>query len=70
VDGLERQYGQKLGFERVDFDTSRGQRLARRYQVRAHPTVLVIDRAGAKAASIPGVPTAEQVAAEIERVLR
>jgi thioredoxin-related protein len=66
VDGLEQTYGDRLAFERVDYTSARGQALARRFLVRAHPTVLVIDRAGQVVANIPGVPRREQVAAAIE----
>jgi thioredoxin-related protein len=54
VDGLEQQYGQQMSFERVQFDTPRGQALARRYQVRAHPAIVVLDAAGNATLTIPG----------------
>lgn len=54
MDGLEQQYGQKITFERVNFTSERGQSLARRYQVRAHPAIVVIDASGTATLSIPG----------------
>ncbi|HWQ11861.1 MAG TPA: thioredoxin family protein [Roseiflexaceae bacterium] len=68
MDGLERQYGGRIRFVRVNFDAPEGQHLARRYLVRAHPTVLIIDRAGEAVASIPGVPARARVEQEIRRV--
>jgi hypothetical protein len=69
VDGLEREYGARLRVERVDYNSPRGQALARRFLVRAHPSVLVIDRSGAASASITGVPTRAQLVATVEQVL-
>jgi thioredoxin-related protein len=54
VDGLEQQYGQQISFERVHFDTPRGQALARRYQVRAHPAIVVLNADGNATLNIPG----------------
>ncbi|MEN9934463.1 MAG: hypothetical protein RLZZ387_1042 [Chloroflexota bacterium] len=70
MDGLEQEYGARLSFERVDYNTQRGQALARRYNVRAHPTVLVVDTEGAAVATILGVPARERVAEAIRRVAR
>ena len=61
MDGLEQTYGARLRFVHVDFNSTEGQALAVRYQVRGHPTILVIDRAGTARSTIIGVPTREQV---------
>jgi thioredoxin-related protein len=61
VDGLEQTYGTRLHVMRVDFNSSTGQELAARYQVRGYPTIVVIDRAGVARSTIIGVPTRERV---------
>jgi len=69
VDGLEQTYGTRLRFMRVDFNSTTGQELAARYQVRSHPTIVVIDRAGTGRATIIGVPTRERVEQAIKDVV-
>jgi len=68
VDGLEQTHGTRLRFMRVDFNSPAGQELAARYQVRGHPTIVVIDRAGTVRATIIGVPTRERVEQAIKDV--
>jgi hypothetical protein len=68
VDGLEQTYGSRLRFKRVDFNSTEGQALAQRYQVRGHPTIVVIDRAGTVRTTIIGVPTRERVEQAIKDV--
>lgn len=55
---------------RVDFNSSEGQTLAQRYQVRGHPTIVLIDRAGTVRATIIGVPPRERVEQAIAEVVR
>ena len=54
---------------RVDFNSPAGQELAIRYQVRGHPTIVVIDRVGSARATIIGVPTRERVEQAIKDVM-
>ena len=54
---------------RVDFNSPAGQELAARYQVRGHPTIVVIDRSGTVRATIIGVPTRERVEQAIKDVM-
>jgi thioredoxin-related protein len=54
---------------RVDYASPQGQALARRYQVRAHPAVVVIDRRGTQQYAAPGIPNRARVAQAIEQVL-
>jgi thioredoxin-related protein len=68
VDGLEQTYGTRLRFMRVDFNSSQGQTLAQRYQVRGHPTIVLIDRAGTLRATIIGLPTRERVEQAIKQI--
>ena len=68
MDGLEQSYRTRLRFMRVDFNSATGQELAARYQVRGHPTIVVIDRAGTVRATIIGVPTRERVEQAIKDV--
>jgi thioredoxin-related protein len=68
VDGLEQSYGTRLRFMRVDFNSATGQELAARYQVRGHPTIVVIDGAGTVRSTIIGVPTRERVEQAIKDV--
>jgi thiol:disulfide interchange protein len=68
VDGLEQTYGRRLRFMRVNFNSSEGQALAQHYQVRGHPTIVVIDRLGKARSTIIGVPTRERVEQAIKDV--
>jgi len=68
-DRLEQAYGTRLRFLRVDFNSSAGQELAVRYQIRGHPTIVVIDRVGRARATIIGVPTRERVEQAIKDVM-
>ena len=54
---------------RVDFNSPAGQELAARYQVRGHPTIVVIDRSARVRATIIGVPTRERVEQAIKDVV-
>jgi thioredoxin-related protein len=69
VDGLEQTYGTRLRFMRIDFNSSAGQELAARYQVRGHPTIVVIDRSGTARATMIGVPTRERVEKAVQGVV-
>ena len=69
MDGLEQTYGTRLHVMRVDFKSPAGQELAARYQVRSHPTIVVIDRAGTARATIIGIPTRERVEQAIKDVV-
>jgi thioredoxin-related protein len=62
-------YGSRLAVLRVDYASSNGQALARRYQVRAHPTIVVIDAHGAAQLNLPGVPDQARVQQAIRDVL-
>ncbi len=68
MDGLEQTYGTRLRFMRVDFNSAAGQELAARYQVRGHPTIVVIDRAGIARSTIIGVPRRGRVEQAIKEV--
>jgi thioredoxin-related protein len=54
---------------RIDFNSSAGQELAARYQVRGHPTIVVIDRSGTARATMIGVPTRERVEKAVQGVV-
>ena len=69
MDGLEQTYGDRLRFVRVDFNSSDGQALAQRYRVRAHPTIVVIDRTGVARTTVFGVPKREELEQAIDTVL-
>lgn len=69
MDGLEQKYGTRLRFVRVDFNSSDGQALAQRYSVRAHPTIVVIDRAGVARTTVFGVPKREELEQAIGNVV-
>ena len=70
MDGLEQTHGTRLRFMRVDFNSPAGQELAARYQVRGHPTIVVIDSEGRARATIIGVPTRERVEQAIKDVVQ
>ena len=69
MDGLEQTYRTRLRVVRVDFNSTAGQQLAARYQVRGHPTIVVIDRAGIAKSTIIGVPTRERAEQAIKEVV-
>jgi hypothetical protein len=69
VDGLEQQYGSRLRFVRVDFNSPEGQSLAERYRIRGHPQVLILDRAGAVREVFRGVPDPAAMTRVIDAVL-
>jgi len=70
VDGLEQTYGIRLHFMGADFNSTPSQELAARYQVRSHPTIVIIDRSHKARASIIGVPTRERVEQAIKDVVQ
>lgn len=58
VDGLEERIGSQVEFARVDVFDERGQELARRYNVSATPTYLLLDSAGREVyREVGGSPT-------------
>ena len=68
MDGLEQNYGTRLRFMRVDFNSTTGQQLAARYKIRGHPTIVLVDGAGMARATIIGVPKRERVEEAISEV--
>ena len=69
MDGLEQIYAKRLRFMRVDFNSPEGQALATRYQVRGHPSILLIDRSGVVTTTIIGIATRERVEQAIAAIV-
>jgi thioredoxin-related protein len=53
---------------RVDFNSTTGQEFAAHYQVRGHPTIVIIDSEGRARATIIGVPSRERLEQAIKDV--
>jgi thioredoxin-related protein len=69
VDGLEQRYRGRLAVRRVDYNSTAGRQLAQRYQVRAHPAVVVIDRQSEAIYAQAGIPDAGRVEQAIDQAL-
>ena len=69
MDGLEQTYATRLRFMRVNFNSPEGQALAAHYQVRGHPTILLIDRSGVVTTTIIGIATRERVEQAIAAIV-
>ena len=54
---------------RVDYNSAAGRQFAQRYQVRAHPAVVVIDKQGQAIYAQPGIPDAGRVEQAIDQAL-
>jgi thioredoxin-related protein len=54
---------------RLDFNTTEGQALARQYRINGHPTIILLDRNDAVAATLFGVPDQEQLVQQVQRVV-
>lgn len=69
MDGLEQEYGDRVAFQRLDFNTPQNRAPAGRYRVNAHPAIVIIRPDGTTAATIVGVPERAQIAAALEQAL-
>ncbi|MCG8348934.1 MAG: hypothetical protein MI924_14275 [Chloroflexales bacterium] len=69
MDGIEQQYGDRLEVVRLDFNSPRGQDLATTYRVRGHPTIVLLDRAGAVQATIFGIPNPSSLEEAVQAIL-
>ncbi len=46
VDGLRPEFGEQITLEYIDAGTQSGQQLMRQYQLRSHPSTVVLDADG------------------------
>jgi len=68
VDRIEKQLRDKASVVRVNVAAASGLEVARRYGVRATPTLLVLNGQGAVVYSHVGVPNSAEVVAAVEEL--
>ena len=66
MDRIEQQLAGKAKVIRVNLMSQMGLTLARRYNVRASPTVVVFDRSGSVIYSVAGIPDAAAVVGAVD----
>lgn len=66
MDRIETQLDGQVSFVRVNVASAFGVELARRYDIHATPTLVVLDTLGKVVYSHVGVPNAAQVVAAVE----
>jgi mono/diheme cytochrome c family protein len=69
VDGLERQYGDQIAFQRVNATEGDGPAIMRAYRVQGHPTILIFDRQGQEVSRLVGPQPAEKLAELLQQLL-
>jgi mono/diheme cytochrome c family protein len=69
VDGLERQYGDQITFQRINANEGDGPSFMRAYRVQGHPTFLIIDRQGHEVGRLIGPQSPEKLAEALQQVL-
>jgi len=57
VNGLERDYGAQIAFDKVDANMETGRMLLRHYGLRGHPSYVIVDPQGNRLWSASGVIT-------------
>lgn len=69
VDGLERQFGGQLAFQRINANEGDGPAIMRAYRIQGHPTILLIDPQGQEVNRFIGPQSAEQLTEVLQQVL-
>ncbi len=69
VNGLEAEYGERIAFQHLDVDEPEGRLAARAYQVRGHPTIIMIDPQGDILWKRPGVLSREEIVNAVETAI-
>lgn len=68
MDRIEKQLQDKANLVRVNVAAAYGLEVARRYEIRATPTLLILNAQGTVVYSHVGVPNAAEVAAAVEEL--
>lgn len=66
MDGLARELGERARVVRLDIGTKAGKAIAAGHGVRTVPTILVLDKTGARAAAFEGLPRRRAILAAVE----
>lgn len=69
VDGLERQFGNQIAFQRINANEGDGPAIMRAYRIQGHPTILFIDPQGQEVNRLIGPQSAEQLTEVLQQVL-
>lgn len=69
VNGLEREYGDKLAFEQWRVDDEPGNSLFKKYALRGHPSYVLAGQNGEVLWTLQGQTTGDVLAGQIDRVL-
>ncbi len=70
VDGLEKQYGNRMTFIRVNLADDQNDPIADQYHVQAVPSIVIIDRRGKVGDPLLGRKTSDELAGQIDRALQ
>lgn len=68
VNGLERQYGERVAFAGVDFYNGANKDLVQQHRVLGHPTFIVLDRDGKVVKRFVGFTEEAELRAALEQV--
>lgn len=67
--GLEAEYGDRVAFERLDVAQPENEQIQLRYDLRGHPTAVVLDPQGEVVARFFGVQPAADIRPALDRAL-
>lgn len=69
MDGIEREYQGKLQVVRLNFNEARNEKVIAMLGVRAHPTIVLLDRDGQRQGQRLGPPSLEELRGLVEPLL-
>lgn len=69
MDGLEREYQGKLQVVRLNFNEARNEKVVAMLGVRAHPTIVVLDKDGERRGQRLGPPSLEELRGLVDPLL-
>lgn len=69
MDGIEREYQGKLQVVRLNFSEARNERVIAMLGVRAHPTIVFLDKNGQRQGQRLGPPSLEELRERVDGLL-
>lgn len=69
MDGIEQEYQGKLQVVRLNFNDARNEKVIAMLGVRAHPTIVFLDKDGQRQGQRLGPPTSEELRGLVEPLL-
>ena len=69
MDGIEREYQGKLQVVRLNFNEARNEKVIRMLGVRAHPTIVFLDKDGQRLGQRLGPPSLDELRGRVEPLL-